>query len=164
MKIETILSDLMKIMSVSGFENEMCEYTGAKQAAALSAGTAAIHLGLKAAGVREGDRVFCQSLTFSATANPIIYLGAEPVFIDSDEKTWNMSPAALRRAFEKYFVLSTRPSEYIFAYIHPRIALYTQCPFLWNLARIPSSTRLTRIRFAVAADTPHNSRTSEFMI
>ncbi len=88
--------------NVDGFEREMCEYTGAVQAAALSAGTAAIHLGLKAAGVEAGDRVFCQSLTFSATANPIIYLGAEPVFIDSDEKTWNMSPDALRKAFEKY--------------------------------------------------------------
>lgn len=88
--------------NVDGFENEMCEYTGATKAAALSSGTAAIHLGLKAAGVKAGDRVFCQSLTFSATANPIIYLGAEPVFIDSDEKTWNMSPEALRRAFEKY--------------------------------------------------------------
>ncbi len=88
--------------NVDGFENEMCEYTGASQAAALSAGTAALHLGLKAAGVKAGDRVFCQSLTFSATANPIVYLGAEPVFIDSDEKTWNMSPDALRRAFEKY--------------------------------------------------------------
>ncbi len=88
--------------NVDGFEKEMCEYTGAKQAAALSAGTAAIHLGLKAAGVKAGDRVFCQSLTFSATANPIIYLGAEPVFIDSDEETWNMSPVALRKAFEKY--------------------------------------------------------------
>lgn len=88
--------------NVDGFENEMCECTGAKYAAALSSGTAAIHLGLKAAGVKEGDRVFCQSLTFSATANPIIYIGAEPVFIDSDEQTWNMSPDALRRAFEKY--------------------------------------------------------------
>ncbi len=88
--------------NVDGFEKEMCEYTGAKQAAALSAGTAALHLGLKAAGVSEGDRVFCQSLTFSATANPIVYLGAEPVFIDSDETTWNMSPDALRKAFEKY--------------------------------------------------------------
>ncbi len=88
--------------NVDGFENEMCGYTGARYAAALSSGTAAIHLGLKAAGVKEGDRVFCQSLTFSATANPIIYLGAEPVFIDSDEQTWNISPDALRRAFEKY--------------------------------------------------------------
>lgn len=88
--------------NVDGFEKEMCEYTGAKQAAALSSGTAAIHLGLKAAGVKAGDRVFCQSLTFSATANPIIYLGAQPVFIDSDEETWNMSPVALRKAFEKY--------------------------------------------------------------
>lgn len=88
--------------NVDGFENEMCGYTGARYAAALSSGTAAIHLGLKAAGVKEGDRVFCQSLTFSATANPIVYIGAEPVFIDSDEQTWNMSPEALRRAFEKY--------------------------------------------------------------
>ncbi len=88
--------------NVDGFENEMCEYTGASQAAALSAGTAALHLGLKAAGVKAGDRVFCQSLTFSATANPIVYLGAEPVFIDSDKKTWNMSAVALRKAFEKY--------------------------------------------------------------
>ena len=88
--------------NVDGFENEMCEYTGATRAAALSSGTAAIHLALKAAGVKAGDKVFCQSLTFSATANPIIYIGAEPVFIDSDEKTWNMSPEALRRAFEKY--------------------------------------------------------------
>lgn len=88
--------------NVDGFENEMCEYTGATRAAALSSGTAAVHLGLMAAGVKAGDRVFCQSLTFSATANPIIYIGAEPVFIDSDEKTWNMSPDALRRAFEKY--------------------------------------------------------------
>ena len=68
----------------------------------LSAGTAAIHMALKAAGVKKGDIVFCQDLTFSATANPIIYEDAVPVFIDSDEETWNMSPDALERAFEKY--------------------------------------------------------------
>lgn len=75
---------------------------GAKDAAALSSGSAAIHLALKAAGVKEGDKVFCQDLTFSATANPILYEKAVPVFIDSDKETWNMSPEALKRAFEKY--------------------------------------------------------------
>lgn len=88
--------------NVDGFENELCAYTGAKHAAALSAGTAAIHLALKAAGVKPGDRVFCPTLTFSATVNPVTYENAEPVFIDCDEETWNMSPAALEKAFEKY--------------------------------------------------------------
>jgi dTDP-4-amino-4,6-dideoxygalactose transaminase len=68
----------------------------------LSSGTAGIHLSLKAVGVKEGDIVFCQSLTFSASANPIIYEKAIPVFIDSDEKTWNMSPKYLEEAFKKY--------------------------------------------------------------
>lgn len=88
--------------NVDGFENELCAYTGAKCAAALSAGTAAIHLGLKAAGIKAGDRVFCPTLTFSATVNPVVYENAIPVFVDCDEKTWNMSPEALERAFEKY--------------------------------------------------------------
>ncbi|MDD4599659.1 MAG: aminotransferase class I/II-fold pyridoxal phosphate-dependent enzyme [Negativicutes bacterium] len=88
--------------NVNGFENELSSKVGAKCAAALSAGTAAIHLALKAVGVGEGDIVFCPSLTFSATANPIVYQNATPVFIDSDEETWNMSPAALDKAFQKY--------------------------------------------------------------
>ena len=65
---------------------------------ALSSGTAAIHLALKAAGVGKGDIVFCPTFTFSATANPIIYQNAIPVFIDSDYETWNMSPKALEEA------------------------------------------------------------------
>ena len=68
----------------------------------MSAGSAALHLALKAAGVKAGDIVICQDLTFSATANPIAYEKAIPVFIDSDYETWNMSPEALERAFEKY--------------------------------------------------------------
>lgn len=88
--------------NVDEFENELCQVTGAKQAAALSSGTAAVHLALKAAGVKAGDRVFCPTLTFSATANPVIYENAVPVFIDCDEETWNMSPVALEKAFEKY--------------------------------------------------------------
>lgn len=88
--------------NVNQFEKELAAKVGSKDAAALSSGTAAIHLALKAAGVGEGDIVFCQSLTFSATANPIIYQNAIPVFIDSDYKTWNMDPDALEEAFEKY--------------------------------------------------------------
>ncbi|MDD4347409.1 MAG: aminotransferase class I/II-fold pyridoxal phosphate-dependent enzyme, partial [Desulfitobacteriaceae bacterium] len=88
--------------NVNGFEQELAAKVGAKHAAALSSGTAAIQMALKAAGVGEGDIVFCQSLTFSATANPIIYQNATPVFIDRDYETWNMDPNALEAAFKKY--------------------------------------------------------------
>ena len=88
--------------NVNEFEKEIAAYVRAKDAAALSSGSAALHLALKAAGVKAGDIVFCQDLTFSATANPIAYEKAIPVFIDSDYETWNMSPEALERAFEKY--------------------------------------------------------------
>lgn len=88
--------------NVDEFERELAAKVGAKYAAALSSGTAAIHMALKAAGVGEGDIVFCQSLTFAATANPIIYQNAIPVFIDSDYETWNMDPSALEDAFKKY--------------------------------------------------------------
>ncbi len=88
--------------NVDEFEKEMAARVGSKAAAALSSGTAAIHLALKAAGVGEGDIVFCPTLTFAATANPIIYQNAVPVFIDSDFETWNMCPEALEEAFEKY--------------------------------------------------------------
>lgn len=88
--------------NVNEFEKELATMVGTQDAAALSSGTAAIHLALKAAGVKDGDIVFCPTLTFSATANPIIYQNAIPVFIDSDYETWNMSPKALEEAFEKY--------------------------------------------------------------
>jgi len=88
--------------NVNEFENELAAKVGSKAAAALTTGTGAIHLALKAAGVNEGDIVFCSTLTFSATANPIIYQNAIPVFIDSDYETWNMCPKALEEAFVKY--------------------------------------------------------------
>lgn len=87
---------------VNAFEKEISEYTGAKYAAALSAGTAAIHLAVKLLGIGEGDVVFCSDLTFAASCNPVCYEHATPVFIDSEPGTWNMSPDALARAFEKY--------------------------------------------------------------
>ncbi|RLQ94905.1 DegT/DnrJ/EryC1/StrS family aminotransferase [Falsibacillus albus] len=88
--------------NVNEFEKELAAKVGSKAAAALSSGTAAIHLALKGAGVGEGDVVFCPTLTFSATANPIIYQNAKPVFIDSNHETWNMCPKALEEAFERY--------------------------------------------------------------
>ncbi|MBU5427921.1 DegT/DnrJ/EryC1/StrS family aminotransferase [Tissierella pigra] len=88
--------------NVNEFEKELASKVGSGYAAALSSGTSAIHMALKAAGVGEGDIVFCQSLTFSATANPIIYEKAIPVFIDSDYETWNICSNALEKAFTKY--------------------------------------------------------------
>lgn len=88
--------------NVDGFEKEMEAYVGTPHAAALSAGTAAIHLALLLLDVKEKDVVFCPSLTFSATCNPVAYEKATPVFIDAEPDTWNMSPTALRKAFEKY--------------------------------------------------------------
>jgi dTDP-4-amino-4,6-dideoxygalactose transaminase len=104
--------------NVNQFENEVAEMVGAKSAAALNTGTAAIHMALKLAGVGEGDIVFCQSLTFSATANPIIYQKAIPVFIDSDYETWNMSPAALDEAFQKYETMGKMPKAVIVVHLY----------------------------------------------
>ncbi len=87
--------------NVDAFERELAAIVGSGYAAALSSGTAAIHLGLRLLGVGRGDRVFCSTLTFAASAFPIAYQGAIPVFIDSDASTWNMCPVALGRAFEE---------------------------------------------------------------
>lgn len=88
--------------NVTEFEKEIAAKVGIKSATATTTGTAAIHLALRSVGVKEGDIVICQSLTFSATANPIIYEKAIPVFIDSDYKTWNMDPDLLEKALIKY--------------------------------------------------------------
>lgn len=88
--------------NVNEFENELAAHIGSAHAAALSAGTAAIHLALKLLEVEQGDFVFVPSLTFSASCNPIAYEKAIPVFIDSEPDTWNMSPEALRKAFLVY--------------------------------------------------------------
>lgn len=86
--------------NVTEFEQRLGEYLGQPHVVALSAGTAAIHLGLVMLGVSKGDEVICQSLTFSASANPIVYCGASPVFVDSEDETWNMSPALLEEAIK----------------------------------------------------------------
>ncbi|UKS24904.1 aminotransferase class I/II-fold pyridoxal phosphate-dependent enzyme [Paenibacillus sp. HWE-109] len=86
---------------VDAFEKELAAHVGVKDAAAVSSGTAAIHLALQLIGVKEGDTVFCSSLTFVASANPIVYCGARPIFIDSEPETWNMSPQALEYALHE---------------------------------------------------------------
>ena len=84
--------------NVNGFEEDLKEYLNIEAAAALNSGTGALHLGLVQLGVNAGDYVFCQTMTFSASANPIKYLGANPIFIDSEEDTWNICPSALESA------------------------------------------------------------------
>ena len=88
--------------NVTSIENGISEYIGCKKGLALSAGTSALHMAVKLAGVKAGDRVFCSDLTFAATVNPVVYECGTPVFIDSEIDTWNMDPRALERAFEKY--------------------------------------------------------------
>lgn len=116
--------------NVTEFENEMRLKLGAKGAVALSSGTAAIHLALKTVGAGQGDIVFCQSLTFSATANPITYEKAVPVFIDSDDATWNMSPSALKKAFDKYEKMGKLPKAVI------AVHLYGICAHIEEIAAI----------------------------
>jgi dTDP-4-amino-4,6-dideoxygalactose transaminase len=99
--------------NVDAFETELCALVGSLHGAALSSGTAAIHLGLRLLNVGPGDKVFCSSLTFAASANPIIYQGAEPIFIDSDASSWNMCPVALERAFAAAKAEGWRPKAVI---------------------------------------------------
>ena len=88
--------------NINEVEKITCEKVGCKYAVALSAGTAALHLAVKAAGVKPGDKVFCSDMTFDATVNPVVYEEGVPVFIDSEYETWNMDPKALEKAFEMY--------------------------------------------------------------
>ncbi len=88
--------------NINQIEKMICEKIGCKYAVALSCGTAALHLAIKLAGVKAGDKVFCSDMTFAATVNPVAYEKAIPVFIDTEYETWNMSPDALEKAFEIY--------------------------------------------------------------
>ncbi len=99
--------------NVDGFEKDLATFTGTGYAAALSSGTAAIHLSLIMLGVGHGDLVICQSFTFSASANPIVYQGAIPVFIDSEKDTWNMSPEHLEAALKDLAAKGKKPKAII---------------------------------------------------
>lgn len=106
--------------NVNAFEEELKEFVGGeKEVVALSAGTAAIHLGLIQLGVQAGDEVICQSFTFCASANPVAYLGAKPVFVDSEEDTWNMSPLLLETAIkDRIMQTGKRPKAIVFVHLY----------------------------------------------
>ena len=104
--------------NLNKFEEEVTKYVGAKYGVGLANGTSAIHLGLKTLGVKKDDIVFVSDLTFSASVNPIIYENATPVFIDSEPDTWNMSPVALKKAFEKY----PNPRAVVVVHLYGRMA------------------------------------------
>ena len=104
--------------NLNKFEEEVTKYVGAKYGVGLASGSSAIHLGLKALEVKKDDTVFVSDLTFSASVNPIIYENATPIFIDSEPDTWNMSPIALKKAFEKY----PNPKAVVVVHLYGRMA------------------------------------------
>ncbi len=105
--------------NVNKFEDALQDYVGNDvHVAALSTGTAAIHLALELLGVSQGDEVICQSFTFSASANPIMYLGATPVFVDSERDTWNMSPELLRKAINDRMDEGKKPKAIIAVHLY----------------------------------------------
>ncbi len=108
--------------NVDAFEKELAGYVGSGHAAALSSGTAAIHLALKLLEVGVGDKVLCSSFTFVASANPILYLGATPVFIDSEPLTWNMSPVALEAALQEFCDQGVKPKAIIVVHLYGQSA------------------------------------------
>lgn len=105
--------------NVTGFENDIESYLQDNvHVAALSSGTAALHLGLVLLGIKAGDEVLCQTFTFSASANPIVYLGATPVFVDSETETWNMCPVALEEAIVDRIRLGKKPKAIIAVHLY----------------------------------------------
>lgn len=112
--------------NVDKFEEELCEYVGIDHGLALSSGTAGIHLALKYFNVGPGDYVFCSDLTFAGSCNPILYQYAQPVFIDSEPETWNMSPVALEKAFEWAKKENKMPKAVIIVDLYGQSADYDQ--------------------------------------
>lgn len=107
---------------VDGFEREFAARVGSNHAAALSSGTAALHLALRWLGVQRGDEVLCSSLTFSATVNPVLYEGGTPVFVDSDERSWNMDPARLAEALADGARRGRKPKAVILVHLYGQSA------------------------------------------
>ncbi|WP_278250328.1 aminotransferase class I/II-fold pyridoxal phosphate-dependent enzyme [Bacillus sp. Cs-700] len=123
--------------NVDAFEKEIAKYVGASDAIAVSSGTAAIHLALSLLGVERGDDVFCSTLTFVASANPILYLGAKPVFIDSEPDTWNMSPQALERALVDAARKQRLPKAVIVVHLYGQSAKMDEILDLCNRYEVP---------------------------
>ena len=112
--------------NVDDFEVDLQDYIGRKDATVLSSGTAAIHLALILAGVVKGDEVMCQSFTFCGSSNPILYQGAIPVLVDSEQDTWNISPDLLREAIIKRIKLGRKPKAIIYVHLYGMPAKYNE--------------------------------------
>lgn len=123
--------------NVNGFESDLSSYLGVKGCAALSSGTAAIHLALIILGVKYGDEVICQSFTFSATANPIVYQGATPIFVDSELGSWNMDPQLLEVAIKDRLSLGKKPKAIIVVHLYGMPALMDEIMEVANRYEIP---------------------------
>lgn len=123
--------------NVNGFEEDLQNFTKSPYAAALTSGTAAIHLGLIMLGVKAGDDVICQSFTFSASANPITYVGAHPIFVDSESETWNMNPVFLRNAIETGIAKGRKPKAIIPVHLYGMPAKMDQIMAIANEFSIP---------------------------
>ncbi|QWG34657.1 aminotransferase class I/II-fold pyridoxal phosphate-dependent enzyme [Bacillus mycoides] len=123
--------------NVDEFERELASFVGVKGGAAVSSGTAAIHLALRLLDVQKGDTVFCSSFTFVASANPIVYLGAEPVFIDSEPETWNMSPQALEHALYDADKDGKLPKAVILVHLYGQSAKLDEILSLCNQYDVP---------------------------
>ena len=123
--------------NVNNFEKEVAEYVGAKHASALVSGTSAIHLAIKLLGIKEGDTVFCSDLTFAASCNPIMYEKATPVFIDSEYESFNMSPIALKKAFECYEKKGILPKAVIVVHLYGQSANMDEIMDICNKYNVP---------------------------
>ncbi|MHB8963775.1 MAG: aminotransferase class I/II-fold pyridoxal phosphate-dependent enzyme [Saccharofermentanales bacterium] len=123
--------------NVDEFERDIQQYVGAVSAAAMTTGTAAIHMALRSLGVVREDIIFCSTLTFAATCNPIIYLGAAPVFIDSEPESWNMSPKALAKAFEDAETIGRYPKAVIVVNLYGQSADYDKLQEICNRYNVP---------------------------
>ena len=122
---------------INAFETEFCQIVRSKYGTAVSSGTAALHLALRLVGVEPGDEVFCSTLTFIASASPIIYLGAKPVFIDSDRVSWNMNPHLLRKALAKRAQINKLPKAVILVHLYGQTADLDPIVELCNEYNIP---------------------------
>lgn len=122
---------------INAFEEELAAYVGTPYCAALSSGTAAIHLGLILLGVRAGDEVICSTFTFSGSCNPIVYLGAVPVFVDSEEDTWNMDPELLEQAILDRIEKGKKPKAVIVVHLYGMPARIDRLMEIANRYEIP---------------------------
>jgi len=125
------------VPNVTGLENDIKAFTGTKNCTCLSSGTSAIHLALIMLGVKQDDEVICSSFTFSASANPIVYQGATPVFIDSETSTWNMSPDLLEKAIKDRISKGKKPKAIIIVHLYGMPAQLDKLMQIANTYQIP---------------------------